>query len=122
MAKLMGIAVVGPCTAGKSTLVTNLKRRGYNAWGVAQEHSDVKWLWKHKNPNFLVALDVTLEAAHKRRNISWGERKLADQHLALADARAHCNVYLPTDNITADEVAVRVVEDIERYCLFFPLG
>jgi cytidylate kinase len=114
MAKSLDIAVVGPCTSGKSTLVTNLKKLGCNAWAVAQEHSDVKWLWKHKNPNFLVALDVTLETARKRRNVSWGERKLADQHLALADARANCNIYLPTDNLTADEVAARIIEDIEK--------
>lgn len=115
MTKTLGIAVVGPCTSGKSTLVANLKDFGYNAWCVAQEHSDVKSLWKHKHPDFLVVLDVNLETARKRRDVSWGERKLEDQHIALADARANCNIYLPTDNLSADEVTASVLERIAQY-------
>jgi cytidylate kinase len=110
-----GVAVVGPCTSGKSTLVANLKQLGFNAWCVAQEHSDVKWLWKHKNPDFLVVLDITLATARKRRNVSWDEHKLADQHKALADARAHCNLYLPTDNLTPEEIVTKVVEAVNEY-------
>jgi deoxyadenosine/deoxycytidine kinase len=114
MTKPLGIAVVGPCTSGKSTLVANLKELGFNAWCVAQEHSDVKWLWKHKNPDFLVVLNVTLATARKRRNVSWDEHKLADQHKSLADARAHCNLYLPTDNLSPEQMVAKVVEAVNE--------
>lgn len=117
MDKSLGIAVVGPCTSGKSTLVNNLKKIGYNAWCVAQEHSDVKWLWKHKNPDFVVMLDIDIETARRRRNVSWGEHKLANQHKALADARAHCNLYISTDNMISDEVVTTVTKAIEEYLL-----
>jgi cytidylate kinase len=115
MDQSFSIAVVGPCTSGKSTLVRHLKQLGFAAWAVAQEHSDVKWLWRHKNPDFLVVLDDALATARKRRNVSWDEHKLADQRRALADARAHCHLYLPTDNLTPDEVTAKVVEAIEQY-------
>lgn len=110
-----GIAVVGPCASGKSTLVLHLKKLGFDAWCVAQEHSDVKWLWRHKKPDFLVVLDVTLTTARRRRNVSWDEHKLADQHRALADARKNCHLYLPTDDLTTEQVTAKVVEAIDLY-------
>jgi deoxyadenosine/deoxycytidine kinase len=115
MSAPLGIAVVGPCTSGKSTLVNNLKKLGYHAWCVAQEHSDVKWLWKHKNPDFLVVLDVSIETARKRRNVSWNEHKLGEQHKALADARKHCNLYIPTDDLTPEEITSKVIRKIEDF-------
>jgi hypothetical protein len=110
-----GIAVVGPCTSGKSTLVAGLKELGYHAWCVAQEHSDVKWLWKHKNPDFLVVLDVTLATARQRRDVSWDEHRLAGQHRALAHAREHCNLYIPTDQLTPAEILAIVVDGVEDF-------
>jgi dephospho-CoA kinase len=39
--KKLRIGVVGPCAAGKTTLVAALKNRGYEVHHIAQEHSYV---------------------------------------------------------------------------------
>ncbi len=41
------IVVVGPCAAGKSTLVETLQVRGYDAHVSGQEHSAIASLWQH---------------------------------------------------------------------------
>ena len=61
------IAVVGPCGAGKSTLVRELTRRGFHAREVAQEHSFVPAMWQRfTQPDLLIYLDVSREEAQRR--------------------------------------------------------
>ena len=50
------IVVVGPCAAGKSTLVTALRELGYDAHVSGQEHSEIAMLWQHSQPDVLIAL------------------------------------------------------------------
>lgn len=103
------IVVVGPDAAGKSTLVQRLRLLGYNARSCAQDHSYVVDMWRRMSlPDFLVFLDARLETIARRRAIDWGQERLDQQQNQLAHARAHCDLYLPTDELTPSEVLERV--------------
>ena len=105
------IAVVGPCTSGKSTLVHALRDLGYNARMPAQEHSYVPDMWQRlTRPDVLIYLDVSWEAARTRRPIAWGPERIADENERLAHARAHADLYLDTDSLSVEEVRERVLE------------
>ena len=54
----MRVAVVGPCAAGKSTIVEQLIQWGYDAYVVGQEHSAVQDLWRRQSPDALIFLEV----------------------------------------------------------------
>lgn len=105
------VVIVGPCAAGKSTLRDRLLARGFTQVRVvAQEHSGVRDLWKMRGyPNCLIFLDLEVPTANSRQHRSdWTEAAHAEQLRRLANARAACNLYLPTDDLTPDEVADRV--------------
>jgi GTPase SAR1 family protein len=65
------IVVVGPCASGKTTLVENLQKRGYDAVVCGQEHSEIPNLWQRSNPDVLVALMVGIETIRDRRGQDW---------------------------------------------------
>ncbi len=104
------VAVVGPCTSGKSTLVKALKEAGYDIRHVAQEHSYVPDMWQRfTKPDLLIYLDVTYQTAQQRRKIDWGPERLVEQAGRLAHARQHCDLYILTDDLTPDEVLNKVL-------------
>jgi cytidylate kinase len=112
------IAVVGPCAAGKSSLVRRLKARGYNARSVAQDHSYVPNMWRRiTDPDLLIFLDAELSSIVRRRHIAWGERYLNDERHRLRHARQHCDLYLPTDDLTEEQVAQQVIDFLETQTL-----
>ena len=104
------IVVVGPCASGKSTLVSNLRRLGYNIHSCAQEHSGVLRLWKVRcRADVLIHLDAELETIARRQNrTDWTATRLDAQHRRLADARAHCDLNLGTDDLSREQVATVV--------------
>jgi thymidylate kinase len=105
------VAVVGPCTAGKTVLVDALREAGYNARHVAQEHSYVPDMWQRiAKPDALIYLDVSYEVACQRRRISWGPERLAEQVRRLAHARQHCDLCIETDDLSEEEVRARVFD------------
>ena len=109
----MRIKVVGPCASGKSVLVARLQELGYDAYTAAQDHSYVPDMWQRRNPpDVLVYLDVTLAAAHSRGRVGmgWDQRYLDEQHHRLRHARAHCDLYLPTERLTETDVLAAVLE------------
>ncbi len=104
------IGIVGPCASGKSTLSANLKRLGYRARPIAQEHSFVPNMWQRlTKPDVLIFLDVSFAEAQRRRKMQWSEEDYREQHRRLAHARAHADFYLYTDGLTPHEVAERVI-------------
>lgn len=111
----MRIVVTGVCGSGKTTLVARLRELGYEAYNVAQEHSCVKTLWRRKKPDMAVLLDATLLTISKRRNIAWGEAHLAEQRHRLDDVRRHADLYVPTDDLSKDDVVKRVIEFIGQH-------
>jgi hypothetical protein len=109
------IAVVGPCASGKSSLVRRLKALGYNARSVAQDHSYVPDMWQRfTHPDCLIYLDAELSTIVRRRRFSLGERYLATERYRLRHARQHCDLYLPTDDLTEKKVLDRVLDFLEE--------
>lgn len=112
------MAIVGVCAAGKTTLAAGLNAAGVKAYSVPQEHSFVKRLWQRLHPdvNILVMLDARWETTRRRRpDISYGPDRLEEQRRRLAVARAECHLYLPTDDLTIEEVRERVLEFIRAW-------
>jgi len=110
------IKLVGVCAAGKSTLLQNLRAEGYHVLPCAQEHSYVPDLWRRLNPpDVLIYLDAQPATVAQRRHTQEPvEAWLAAERDRLAHARAHCDLYLPTDALTAVEVAAAVVSFLNR--------
>jgi hypothetical protein len=103
------VVVVGPDAAGKTELVKRLLALGYNARCCAQDHSYVPDMWQRiSKPDFLVYLDARLKTIARRRSIDWGQERLDKLNARLAHARAHCDFYLPTDDLEPAEVVVQV--------------
>lgn len=110
------IAVVGPCSAGKSTLVDALRAAGYTVRHVAQEHSYVPAMWQRiSRPDLLIYLDLSYSAARQRRpHIDGGPQRLAEQHRRLAHARKHCHLYINTTDLTMPQVQAQVFNFLQN--------
>ena len=107
------IVVVGPCAAGKTTLVHGLRACGFQqARLVAQEHSGVADLWKRRGrPDVLIFLDARVETINNRQQRSdWTPEYLGEQLYRLRGARAACDFYVPTDELTIEGVLESVME------------
>jgi len=114
---LLRVAVVGPCTSGKSTLVHALRDAGYEARMPAQEHSYVPYMWQRiTKPDVLIFLDVDYEHAIARRpRFSGGPQRLAEQAVRLEHAREHCDLYLDTNGLTVAEIQEKVLLFLQRF-------
>lgn len=113
------IAVVGPCSSGKSTLAPDLERAGYEIRQPAQEHSCVPNMWQRMSkPDILIYLDLNYEKARARRpHIDGGLARLQEQHSRLSHAREHCDFYLDTSDLTPEEVRAAVFEFLDNWRL-----
>lgn len=112
------ISIVGVCASGKTTLAEGLKGEGVRAYSVPQEHSSVRRLWQKQHPdtNIVVMLDARYETTLKRRpTISYGPDRLEEQRQRLAPTREVCDLYLPTDDLTIDQVRERVLEFVRAW-------
>lgn len=109
------VTIVGPCAAGKTTLVARLREQGLDAHAVAQEHSGVAYLWQLAEPDLLIFLDVDLPTTAARRKREWPADLYATQHERLAHARRHADLYLDSSTISADEVARQVAEFVAAH-------
>ena len=109
------IGVVGPCSAGKSTLVQGLKQRSYpNARPISQEHSYVPYMWQRiTNPDVLIYLDVSYENAQKRRWLNWTPDEYTEQLIRLQHACQHAHLCVDTNPLSAGEVLEEVVRFLE---------
>ena len=108
------VGVVGPCGAGKSTLIAALESRGFACRHIAQEHSYVKDMWKRiTNPDALIFLQASFPVCTARRQLNWNESDYAEQQRRLAHALEHADLVVDTDNLTPPEVAQRVLDFLE---------
>lgn len=102
----MVIGIVGPCAAGKTTLIAGLKQHGYEqVRHVAQEHSYVPHMWQRLvHPDVLIYLDVSYPLTILRRKMDWDEAEYTEQLHRLRHARQHADLYIQTDALTVEEV------------------
>lgn len=98
------IVVVGPCAAGKTTLVAALQARGFRAMACGQEHSEIRTLWRRTMPDIVIALDLDLATLRRRRGYAWPEQLYAAQRRRLAPAMTEADVVIDTSSLSADAV------------------
>ena len=104
------IGIVGPCSAGKTTLIAGLAAHGHRARHIAQEHSYVPDMWQRLlKPGVLIYLDVSYEVSMKRRPLEMNASEFAEQCTRLADARQHADLYIFTDDLSIQDVLQRVL-------------
>jgi hypothetical protein len=100
---------VGPCAAGKSTLVAALRALGYNARVSGQEHSAIPTLWEHSQPDVLIVLDVDIAAVRDRRGGQWPEWLHDVQVQRLDAATRAADLAIDTSGLQVQAVIDRVV-------------
>ena len=110
------IGIVGPCAAGKSTLIAGLRLRGYQAKHIAQEHSYVKDMWQRlTNPDILIYLNVSYTVTLERRRLGWTESEYQVEIQRLAHAHQHADLVIDTDPLKPAEVLEKVIKFIKDY-------
>ena len=111
----MRIALVGICGSGKTALTQELQRMGYEVRECHQEHSNVPYMWQViSRPDVLIYLDASSEVAHRRGSRHYVKGYVEEQRKRLAHARAHCDLYVMTDDLTESQVLDRVIEFLTR--------
>ncbi len=106
--------VVGPCAAGKSTLVKELLSKGYQARHIAQEHSYVQDMWKQiTNPDILIYLDVSYEISIQRTDSNWSKVIYDNQIQRLIHAKKHADLIIETDDLTPEKVLELVIGNMQ---------
>ncbi len=104
------IGIVGPCSAGKTTLINNLAKIGIHAKHIAQEHSFVKDMWKRiGHADMLLYLDVTYQESMRRRPLNMSLKEFQEQNQRLEHARNHADLYIDTTSLSPNEVLDQVV-------------
>jgi deoxyadenosine/deoxycytidine kinase len=115
------IGIVGPCAAGKTTLVRELRARGYTVRHIAQEHSYVPYMWQRiAHPDLLVFLDVSYPVTLQRRRLNWSQAEYQEQLRRLQHARQHADLILDTDPLTPEAIVERLVGWIKLHTLDVP--
>jgi cytidylate kinase len=109
------IGIVGPCSAGKSTLIKNLQKKGFICRHIAQEHSYVPEMWlKIVNPLILIYLDVSYEVSIQRRHLNLTLTEFDEQKVRLKHAHQNADIYLFTDDLSQEEVFEKVLMKLEE--------
>ena len=99
------IGVVGACAAGKTTMINEVSKHGFNARHIAQEHSYVQDMWrKMSNPDVLIYLDVSYANTLSRRNLNWTEQEYETQNKRLAHARQNADQIVNTNDLSSTQV------------------
>lgn len=107
------IVVVGPCASGKSTLVSALRAKGYDARVSGQEHSAIAALWQMSHPDVLIALEATIGAVRSRRGDGWPEWLHDVQRTRLHQAVQAADITIDTSHLGPDDVANQVIAFLE---------
>lgn len=110
MKKSLKVGVVGPCAAGKTTLVRSLKQHGYEGKHIAQEHSYVNDMWQRlSKPDVLIYLDVSYPLTLQRKDLNWSASEYDEEVRRLEHARQHADFYLNTDSLSTQQVLRQIL-------------
>jgi deoxyadenosine/deoxycytidine kinase len=103
--KEVRVGIVGPCGAGKTTLINSLRLHSLNAQHIAQEHSFVLDMWQRiSKPDILIFLDVSFSISQQRRPLDWQISDFEEQLRRLLHAREYANLLINTDNLSTNQV------------------
>ena len=109
------VGVVGVCKSGKTTLCKGLKRHGYSARQIAQEHSGVADMWlQMTKPGVLIYLDVDYPETMRRGQPKWTEEDYEEEQRRLRHAREHADLYIDTSGRGEEEVLREVLEYLRK--------
>ncbi len=109
------IGVVGPCGAGKSTLIRGLESHGYRCRHIAQEHSFAKQMWKViSKPDILIYLDCNFENSTLRRKLNWQPADHEEQLRRLAHAREHADITIDTNTLDESGVLAQALDELKK--------
>ncbi|MCX6054889.1 MAG: hypothetical protein NTZ74_08255 [Chloroflexi bacterium] len=115
------IGVVGVCASGKSTLIANLTKLGFNCRHIAQEHSYVKNMWKRiTNPDILIYLEVSYKLTCERKNLTWAEGEYLEQVDRLKNALENADIIIFTDSLNSQELTELAISKIHSFTLLIP--
>ena len=109
------VGIVGPCSAGKSTLARVLREHGYTVKEIRQEHSVAPRMWKQiTNPDILIYLDVRMDVAAQREGLdkpsSWWKE---EREVRLAHAREHCDIYVDSSDLAPEQIVAQVLAALD---------
>ncbi len=105
------IGIVGPCGSGKTTLAEGLRREGYQARAIVQEHSYVKDMWQRiTKPDVLIFLQASWRVGGRRRQLNWNEYEWEEQQRRLSHAFDHADLSLNTDFLGINEILDLVLD------------
>jgi ABC-type glutathione transport system ATPase component len=105
------VGIVGPCGAGKTTLAEGLRRKGFRARAIVQEHSYVQEMWQRiTKPDVLIFLQASCSVGGKRRRLNWTESEWEEQQRRLTHANKHADLTVNTDPLGIGEVLDLVLE------------
>lgn len=108
------VGVVGPCGAGKSTLIAGLEKHGYRCRHIAQEHSFAKQMWKIiSKPDILIFLECSFENSTKRRNLNWLPADHEEQLRRLSHAYEHADIIIDTNTLNQDGVLAQALTSLK---------
>lgn len=113
----MRIVLVGVCGSGKTVLARALRKLGYEVHECGQEHSEVPYMWQViSRPDVLIYLDASEEVVYRRGQRHYALGCVEEQKRRLAHARAHCDLYIMTDDLTEAQV-LQIATDFLEHCV-----
>ena len=109
------IGVVGPCGAGKSTLIAGLEKHGYRCRHIAQEHSFAKQMWKIiTKPDILIFLECSYENSTKRRKLNWAPADHEEQLRRLSHAYENADLIINTNTLDESGVLTQALDYLKK--------
>ena len=109
------IGVVGPCGAGKSTLIAGLESLGYRCRHIAQEHSFAKHMWQViTKPDILIFLECSFENSTNRRKLNWQPADHEEQLRRLSHAYEHAHLIINTNTLDESGVLAQAVAYLKK--------
>ncbi len=72
---------------------------------------------KLTRPTLLIFLNASFPVTCRRRNLDWTEADYAEQHHRLRHARQFADLYIFTDDLSPEQVAMEVIQFLDRYRL-----
>ncbi|HWQ84663.1 MAG TPA: hypothetical protein VN363_08860 [Anaerolineales bacterium] len=109
------IGIVGPCAAGKTTLLNGLRALGLPGKVIAQEHSYVADMWQRlTNPAILIYLDVSYPVTLERCKLNWTQAEFDIQIERLRHARQHADLQIFSDHLSPEQILAQVVDFLDH--------